>query len=239
MTRGALRFLISSLVLLVAAGCGPVTIGDGKMVTKTRELPLFTGVSVGGPVGLTVTEGDLSVLTVTSEDNILPLLNIEVRGNLLVIEPKEGHGLSPTQPIKATISVPRLERLEASGSSKIVTGPLVSGTGVALEVSGSSSVTTGAVSAPSMTIQASGSSTVRCEGWAATVSLEASGASKVTASALAAEDLTVDVSGGSAVTARASKAAHGKASGASAVVIEGSPEVKDVNTSGSSSLRFP
>ncbi len=226
-------------VLAVVSACGPAVFGNGKVVTQTKELPVFTKVTVGGGIQLTTSVGELSVLTISGEDNILAEHDISVVQGVLIMKPKPGSMLQPTKPIVADIRVPKLEAINASGASKVVTGVLTSDTAVELEASGASDIQTGLITAPDVNVQGSGSSDVTTSGITTTAKFEVSGASKVTATGLAAEVIDISISGSSHLKARASKEARGSASGASDVTIEGSPAVRHVESSGASDVVFP
>ncbi len=234
----SMRYLVGALALL-GLGCEPLVVGNGKMVTTHTEVPSFIRVEVGGDVALTITEGELSTLTLTGEENMLPHYEVVVRDDRLVIQPKLGGILHQTKQIAGSITVPRLEGIEASGASEATAGAMVSATEVRLSSSGASKIKAGPITAPTVEVGTTGASAIETQGTTSTFRVSASGASTVVAPALTSERLELSVSGSAKVNARASREVKGSASGAAKVVVEGAPPVREVSTSGSSSLTFP
>jgi hypothetical protein len=230
---------VGFLALAMATGCGPVVVGNGKMVTETKEVALFTQLEVGGGIDITVTEGPLSVLTLSGEENVLPQYEVKVVDGILSIGPKRNTSIQETQTVTGTITVPRLDVVHASGATRVTLGAITSPNNVDIQASGASKISTGLISAPQIHLAASGSSDLEIRGVTPLLDVEASGASKVVASGLASEVLSIAVSGSSNLSARASKEARGEASGASKVVVVGAPALQQISTSGSSSVTFP
>ena len=52
--------------------------GSGRLVTETRAVSGFTGISLAMPGHVEVTQGDTESLTVTADDNVLPLIETVV-----------------------------------------------------------------------------------------------------------------------------------------------------------------
>lgn len=174
----------------------------------------------------------------TGEKNIISEYEAVVADGLLTIKPKPLTVLQPSKPLRATVTVPKLESLNASGAATVSTDTLSSDVAVVLEVSGSASVSTGLVTAPKVSVAASGSSEVKTSGITPRAKFEVTGASKVVATGLASEVIEVNVSGSSDLKARASKEARGSASGSSSVAVDGAPAVREIKTSGSSTVLF-
>ncbi len=231
--------LICTLTLAFLTGCGPAVIGNGKVVTISQQVAEFTQVVVAGSVQLVATTGELSELTITGEENMLALHDWVVRDGVLRLQPKQGQWLNPTQPITATISVPRLEAVQASGSAVVTAAALVSPSAASVETSGSARVISGPISAPQVNLEASGASEIQTEGATTALNISASGSADIVAAGLMSEVLELSASGSCTVKARASKEARGDASGAAHVVVEGSPGVRSIARSGSTSVSFP
>jgi Putative auto-transporter adhesin, head GIN domain len=112
------------LTLLVTAGChhGMNGVkGSGKRETQKREIGPFTSISTEGAFDIEVVcQKDVS-LEVEGDDNILPLVETEVRNNVLHISNAKSYSVN--EPVRFKISVPNLEAISADGAGKIqVTG---------------------------------------------------------------------------------------------------------------------
>ena len=71
----ALLLTACSVLPLSGQGDQDVIVGSGKSVTETRRVGEFSSISVNGSASLFVQQGDSPSLTITADDNILPLLN--------------------------------------------------------------------------------------------------------------------------------------------------------------------
>jgi len=82
--------------------------GSGKIETETYSPGKFESISVSYPATIVVNQGDEYLVTVETDDNLLPQLVTTVRDGALVIENGEGNyfkRVAPTQAVKITITV--------------------------------------------------------------------------------------------------------------------------------------
>jgi len=118
----ALIKVFSTLVVLnviVMAGMTYFTYGvrgNGVLTTRTFDLAEFDHVALEGTGIARITTGQSSFLEITTDENMLPLLEIDVSDGKLVIRSKD-----ETQPtvLLVTIHVPNLRGIELAGSSSI------------------------------------------------------------------------------------------------------------------------
>jgi hypothetical protein len=187
--------------------------GSGTARTEAREVGDFASVSAGGAVALTITVGGATAVSVTADDNIVPLIRTRVQGDRLIIDSTDGY--TAKTPVRIAITTPRLTALGLSGATTAeATG--VTGDRLAVELSGASKATlTGATAA---------------------VAIEAGGAAELDATKLAAQDATVAASGASHVALAVARGLTVEASGASVVDYRGAPAVTKA-TSGTSRVR--
>lgn len=112
--------------------------GSGHPKTEQRALSGFDSIELRSSADIEVVAGSDFYVSVTADDNILPLLETEVRGNRLVIG---SHGSYSTHDKeKVVVHLPVLKGLTLSGSGDAsVSG--VSGNEVAFSISGSGDIT--------------------------------------------------------------------------------------------------
>jgi hypothetical protein len=206
------------LAVLALAGCGiqimgPTVTGSGVVKTEKRDAKGFDQVDVGGALQLDFAVGKDTSVEVTADDNILPLILTEVKGDTLKIYSKGNISTSNGMVVK--VSAPNLKALTASGATNSTLTGLNEKT-VRLDVSGASKVT------------ASGT-TDRLE-------IDCSGASQVHATKLPAKDVVANVSGASRAEVHADEQLRADASGASTVIYDAAVAKKELNTSGASSI---
>ncbi|HMX36953.1 MAG TPA: DUF2807 domain-containing protein, partial [Ferruginibacter sp.] len=80
-------FLFSAVIL---ASCD-ITRGSGNIITESRSVGGFTGVSVGGDFDVEVKIGPETKLVVEADDNIMKYIDTRVSGNMLKIRTEDMH----------------------------------------------------------------------------------------------------------------------------------------------------
>src|SRR5262249_33831382 len=121
MFRRMVRFglLSSALVFGGVVGyalMGEWVVGSGKAATGDREVGEVTDVTLAGVAKLTVVQGEVPGLSITADDNILPLLETTSAGGKLTLRTKSGVYLRPKTPIEYKLTVRKLERAAVSGA---------------------------------------------------------------------------------------------------------------------------
>lgn len=225
--------LVAASLALSLLGCGGIVIGNGKLETRTVEVPAFSALDVSSAIDVDATIGPRSV-SITADENVLPFIETFVRDGALVLRVRDGLMIDRSN-VRAVVSNDRYEGVSASGASR-VTAPITPVPTLRLEASGASTLRVSGIESSSVQLEATGASTVTLSGQATSASFGASGASNVNGVDLFLESGTVDVSGASTVRARASTAISGDVSGASTLEVSGRPAMNVIAT-GASTVR--
>jgi len=164
--------------------------GSGVAKTEARDVGAFTRIRLDGSADVKVTIGDKPSLTVSGDDNILPLIDTKVEDNQLVITSHQS--ISPKLPLKVEITTPSLGAFAINGSGDVkITG--LNEKEFAASIRGSGDMTaTGA--ADSLKVEIKGSGDAKLDGLTAktaAVSVSGSGDVQVNAS----DSLTATVAG--------------------------------------------
>ncbi len=250
----ALAAVTGLLTLVVAAaGCLGQVRGSGQAVTRTYDFTGFTRLQTDHGFNLTVERGDQFSVSVSVDDNLVEdYLEVEMEGDTLRIGLTSRRTYAGVTAV-ATVTLPALEGVEASGAASVEASGFASGDPLSVELSGASSLTLAGVSAGDVTVEASGASrtageleaqalaggvsgasAVELRGSAGSVRLGASGGSRLELSALEAGDADLDLSGGSLAQVSVTGTLDADLSGGSRLVYTGSPRLGDVTTSGGS-----
>ncbi|HEY3857054.1 MAG TPA: head GIN domain-containing protein [Verrucomicrobiae bacterium] len=91
--------------------------GSGVAKTETRTVPAFSKIELAGSPDVEVTVGPAVSLTITGDDNVMPLIDTEVKGETLEIGSHDSY--SSRTEVKLKITVPSLEHVGISGSGNI------------------------------------------------------------------------------------------------------------------------
>lgn len=239
MPRFSPRGALATLAPLAVAACGlPVdwygseVAGSGTVTTETRRITGYDRIEIGGEFDVTVTQGGAPSLTLTGDDNLLPLVRTEVQDGTLIVEEEEDFHSS--EGIEIAISAPSLRGISASGSSEVrVTG--VRASEFQASVSGSSEMAAeGAFG--DLAASVSGSGEIWMKGTAETIDASVSGSGEMDLSGVPARSANVRVSGSGDVHVFVTEALNASVSGSGDVLYGGNPRVSE-EVSGSGSVR--
>ncbi|MGE5228574.1 MAG: head GIN domain-containing protein [Deltaproteobacteria bacterium] len=233
-------------------GLGQVT-GSGTPVTETYDFTGFREVSADSGFTVTVTQGAEYAVSVTVDDNLVEEhLKVELDGDTLHL------GLAPLWAyrdliLEATVTMPGLTGLEASGASTVSASGFASGDPLDLTASGASAVALTGVGAGEVGLELSGASrlegeleaqalaggisgagAVELRGSVQRLELDASGGSRFELVSLPAVDADLRLSGGSRGAVTVTGTLNADASGGSRLAYSGSPQLGSVDNSGGS-----
>jgi len=210
--------------------------GSGKIVTETRNVKDFQAISIRYPAQIVVQFGQTESVKLEADDDVLPQLTTEVRDGALVIENKErdwSKRVDPSKPVKITITVKELNRIDFSSAGTLEVQNLQADD-FKLVLSGAGEVTLKDMDVRQFETTLSGAGDIKADGKADDLKLTISGFGGFDAPNL--ESLTADVriSGAGNANVRVKDELHATVSGAGSVDYYGSPDVtKSVTGAGS------
>jgi hypothetical protein len=197
----------------VVTACS-ATAGSGQLATQSRQVSGFTSVELAGVGELSIDQTGTESLTVSAEDNLLPLLTSEVEGDTLILGKKPNTRIVTTKPITYTLTMKDITGLAVSGSGTI-NAPKLTTAALRIEISGSGVITTA--------------------GNVDDQSLEISGSGRYLADGLTSKTTTAEISGSGTGNVVASNALDVKISGSGTLTYSGKPQVSQT-VSGSGKL---
>lgn len=220
---------VATLAAFSLVACEEVTIkvgsknsvkGSGVSATETRPMAAFSGVELAG-VGklvLKVGEGSSYSVKVTADDNIVPLIMTEVKGDTLRIWMKDSmsFSLNSNTGFVYEVSAPKIVKIDSSGAASIE-GSGFDGGRLAVEVSGVGSLA--------------------LSGRVDDFSADLSGAGSLNTTALVADDVNVDLSGLGSAEVRADRRIRANVSGLGSITWEGAATDVKTSVSGLGSVR--
>ncbi|MBX2997025.1 MAG: DUF2807 domain-containing protein [Caldilineaceae bacterium] len=229
------KFLVPVLLMLLLAGCTVVT-GSRNVVSEPREVSNFTAVALSGSGNLTITQGEAETLVVEADDNLLELIETEVRNGTLHLGFRSGVNLiNPSRAVQYRLTVRDLNALTVSGSGNARVGSLV-GEEMTIIVSGSGDVQIDRLTAGAVTVTISGSGDVDLVGAAEQQSITVSGSGQYRAADLASNSANVQISGSGNTTLWVAESLDVNVSGSGNVEYYGSPRINQ-RVSGSGAIR--
>ncbi|MBL7732761.1 MAG: DUF2807 domain-containing protein [Chitinophagaceae bacterium] len=204
---------------------------------EVREAKNFHGVNVSNAFDVYISQGNeegVAVSAASQKDR--EQIRVEVKEGTLVISLDKGWNWTKgNRKLKAYISVKQLDRLEISGACDVFINGVLKATELSIKQSGASDLK-GKLEVDKLAVDLSGASDMMISGKATQVFIEASGASDFKGFDLETDICDAHASGASDIRITVNKELSAHASGASDVKYKGSGTVKDIKSSGSSSV---
>ena len=206
---------------------------------EVRAVKGYHAIEVSSAITLYLSQGDQETVAVSaSEIKWRDRIRTEVVDGVLKITLENGTWAwnSGNKKLKAYVSFTTLDKLTASGASDIYVDGVISGNSLALHLTGASDFK-GAVKVGELHIQQGGASDVHITGMVSGLSsIESSGASDLKGYDLVTESCNVTASGASDVRITVNKEINAHATGASSVYYKGNGVIRDLHSSGASTV---
>ncbi len=187
--------------------------GSGTVVTEEREVEGFSEIRLEGSGDVTVEMGGRESLTIEADDNLLELINTEVRGSRLVID-HEG-SLSPSADI-----VYRIEAIDFDG----------------VEIAGSADVVASDVDCDIFSVSVAGSGSIELDGSCEEIEVDIAGSGDLDAGGLLVDRAAVSIAGSGDIVVNAAEELEVSIAGSGDVVYLGDPAT-DIDVQGSGNVR--
>lgn len=188
-------------------------VGSGSVSSEPRAVSGFRGVSLSGAGRLLVDRTGFESLTITAEDNILPLLTSEVVGGLLELGVATGRSIRTSREILYEVNATTFDRLRISGAGDV-------------EAAG--------IQTSHFRVDISGAGNVTAFGRAEAQEIAISGAARYDAEGVTSREATVRVSGAGFARVRVSHRLDADVSGTAVIEYYGNPVV---NVTGNGTVR--
>jgi hypothetical protein len=209
------------VIMFLSMACGinisnPKTVdGSGISDSETRSVQEFTAIELAGSGDVTVTIGEIQSVVVEADDNILPLIETNVKGGKLVISTKPFTSINPNLPVRVTVTVKVLEAAKVSGSGNITIQGLMA-KAVRFDLPGSGNISA-AGTTEKVTISLNGSGNILCDD-------------------LKAQSAIVDLNGSGTINVYASESLDATIKGSGTVQYSGNPAHIKQSVSGSGTI---
>ena len=198
------RFIACSSMFLLMAGCGRGIKGSGFVKTESRDVSGLNSVVLDGEGRVTITQSGKESLTITAENNILPLLEARVSDHVLRLGTINNVKIDPTVPVEFKIEAKRLEGLQLLGAG---------------------SMEASSIQGQHWTVAILGAGQISVEGVADSLSLDIQGAGKFNGKNFRTRKAAVNGSGAVSAVVNVSDQLDVKLSGVGLVEYIGSPTV--------------
>jgi Putative auto-transporter adhesin, head GIN domain len=197
---------------MIAAGChysGKGVEGSGTRKTERRDLPSFKAIDAEGAFEFEVTCQKPVSFSIEGDDNILPLVQSDVRDGVLYLRTEKAY--NSRQGIAVKITIPNLESIKVAGAGKFQISDLKN---------------------DKFTVESTGATALTASGETKSVEIHNTGAGKIDTENLHAQKAKVDISGAASIDVYASEQLDANVSGIGRVSYSGHPKTVNKNVSG-------
>ena len=94
--------------------------GEGKKVTKTLDLEEFTGIGVSIGAEVHLTQGNKQKVEIRAQQNIIDLIDKDVRSGKWRIRLEKGTNLRNHDGIDVYITMPTIDELSVAGAGSVI-----------------------------------------------------------------------------------------------------------------------
>ncbi|RYY35929.1 MAG: DUF2807 domain-containing protein [Sphingobacteriaceae bacterium] len=199
----------------------------------------FSKIKISHAIKVVITQAETEVIAVSANDEkFTDDILTELDGNTLVIRSKNNSwtGSRSNRQLKVYIAFKKLEEIEVSGASDVITVGAIKQPSLKVDLSGASTLKA-SLDVSTLSLDMSGASKLILTGTATVLKADMSGASDLEAFGLVVETANLDVSGASDIDINVSRDIKAEASGASSIRYKGTASISNVKTSGASSIK--
>lgn len=206
---------------------------------EIRAAKNFHGINVSSAFDVYLNQSNeeaIAVSAATEKDRAM--IKVEVKNGILHVG-LESKGLklgTGNKKLKAYISFKQIDRLEISGACDVYVSGTLKSDELLISQSGASDLKEAQLDVNKLTVDLSGASDLKVTGRATQANIEASGASSFRGYDLKTDQCNIKASGASDIKITVNKELSAQATGASDIKYRGGAEVRDVRSSGSSSV---
>ncbi|SNR16020.1 head GIN domain-containing protein [Tenacibaculum jejuense] len=209
--------------------------GNGKVITEERSVGDFDEVSVGGSFDVILIDGREGKVTIEGEENIIPYIITEVRGNTLKIKVQKNTNVRFNRKLTVTVPFEDINGIALGGSGNVRSEKVVRGENVSLSIGGSGNIKT-KVKASTLSTSIGGSGNIRVAGSSDHMKCSIAGSGNIKAYDVTTKTLKVSVAGSGDIEATVKDKIKGSVVGSGSVYYKGNPKYIDTNSVGSGDI---
>lgn len=230
---------ILALTLILFSSCErdffDVVKGHGPIVSENRYTQSWDEVALMIPADVYIVQGEDEGITIEAQDNVLDVIETEVRHGELKLKFEDGVVVKRFDPIKVYVTTNDISQITVSGSGNVYNeSPLVTNE-LRVRISGSGNVDLHDIDTPLMDARISGSGKVYLDGFTADLYLQISGSGDIYAFDLLTETAEVSISGSGRTEVTVADYLDAQISGSGSIYYRGHPDI-DSRISGSGGL---
>lgn len=231
------KLAVLLMVFFISAGLYAQQVNDPN--AEVRQAKGYHGINVSGSFDVYLNQSNEEAVAVSAaETKYQQRIKVEVKEGILYISYNQEGKMSwgnGNKKLKAYISCKQIDKLNVSGACDVYISGILKAENLFIQQSGASDIK-GKIDVNKLTVDLSGASDITITGTATQLSIEASGASDFKGFDLVSDICDARASGASDIKITVNKELSAHASGASDVRYKGNGVMRDIKSSGASSV---
>jgi len=226
---------LSALLLSSCNGKKPVQ-GDGNIITHEIPVNIYNEIKVEGAIDVIyeAKPDEAAFLKVEADDNIIPLIDIKVKGRTLNIKARES--INPSRFTVYTNS-PSLKQVESKGASNISLKGSVAGDELKIEMKGTGNFEAENIVFEKAEFKLQGAGNMEMGGQIHKTKLEISGTGDIKASELAVDEVECKIKGSGNMEVNAIEKMSLEIGGSGTISYKGNPQITKQKIKGAGSVK--
>jgi hypothetical protein len=199
--------------------------GSGVVRTETRSVAGFHGIVLGVSARVELRQGDGESLSITGDDNIVPLVETVVADGVLKIRWKGNADVAPSpQPLAIVVDAKRVDALTVGGTGRIHAVHLKSPS-LRATIGGAGDIALDALDADALSVAIGGSGRLTAAGRADVLEVTVAGSGELAAAKLESRRATIVLQGSAQADVWAKETLGATIAGSGEITYRGKPRV--------------
>lgn len=234
------KIILTSLILTISFtanaqswwGNGEKIKGNGNVITETRTTQDYDGVGIGGNFDVNLVKGKEGKITIEAEENIIPYIITEVKGNTLNVKYKKNVNVRNTRRITITIPYTDIDKVSLGGSGNITNKGTIESDEFKVSLGGSGNITLN-IDANDVKSSIGGSGNIKLSGNSNEFNCSIAGSGSIKAYDLKTDILTATIAGSGSIKSTVKSKIKAKVVGSGSIYYKGNPTHIDSKSVGS------
>ncbi|WP_461533643.1 head GIN domain-containing protein [Sinomicrobium sp.] len=209
--------------------------GNGNVVKTDRKTKDYDEIGVSGIFDVVLVPGTEGNLIIEAEENLIPYIETEIKGNTLKIKTTKGVSLRPKRDIRITVPFEALSAVSLAGSGNISSNAAIKASTFKTNLAGSGDISL-EVEAPNVQSNIAGSGDIILKGTADNYKANVAGSGDIKADELITGKTEVSVSGSGDIRVYCNEKIIAKIIGSGNVLYKGNAK-EDSKILGSGEIR--
>ncbi len=212
--------------------------GNGNITNKEIAISNYTEIEAGGIAEIIYEQQTTKepYLQVNVDDNILPLLDIRVENNKLIIGTKDNNNIQPSR-FKIYTNSNNIEKIRLAGAGEVHLKGEVNSKNMKISLSGSGDIVADSLYCERFDMSVTGSGTAKLTGASNESEFNVTGSGEIKGYNFSVQDLNSKITGSGDVQITVGKSLKASVTGSGDLHYRGNPENVDTKISGSGDIK--